>query len=179
MGARDREKTTEKMRPPAFDGVAGATYARPMRPRSGDEAPAPSQTLWSSATGAVRLTRAAPGVMLFAYEGVVEAECVPAVITAIEREITLSGGGKPAQFVDVEKLSSHAPECRTKMVTWLRANRGRLGALHVYFRTDSRLIALSMSIVNLALGGAYTFFPDRPSFEEALARAKRSAKRVA
>jgi hypothetical protein len=132
----------------------------------------PSRVLWSGGEGKILLVRPAPAVMLFVYEGVIGAEAVASIANAVDREIALTGGRRPDQFLDLEAMTSYASDFRVQLAQWGGVNKHRLGQLHVLFNPSSRLVAMAVSVVNLALGGAFNFASSRRAFEEALARAK-------
>lgn len=149
------------------------TKAASRRSEPAPESGPSSRVLWSGSEGKIVLVRPAPAVMLFVYQGVIEAEAVPLIANAVDREIALTGGRRPDQFLDLEAMTSYASEFRVQIAQWGGANKHRLGQLHVLFKSSSRLVAMAVSVVNLALGGAFHFASSRRAFEEALERAKR------
>jgi hypothetical protein len=133
----------------------------------------PVGLLWSSTKGLVRLTKAAPGVLVFTYEGDIDDSCVEAVIAALERAIE-SEGGRVRQFLDFDRVSSYSSDFRVRLAAWYQTNLPRLGEVHIWAPPDKHFVSMAATLFALSLGGACHVAQNRPAFDRAL-RAARDA----
>lgn len=92
----------------------------------------------------------------------------PAAADAIieQRNRILRECGKIALFDDLELLTGYDSEVRVRLTKWSRDNRPRIVAFHIL--TQSRLVAMGVTVANLALGGSIRAHLSREGFEAAL-----------
>jgi len=97
---------------------------------------------------------------------------VSPIVAGFER--SLRNGTSVQMFVDVGRMTSYDTELRTEVTAALAQQRKRIGCLHIVVR--SKIVAMGVSVANLALGGIMTIHGDTGPFQHALegslARAK-------
>jgi hypothetical protein len=75
--------------------------------------------------------------------------------------------GRITLFFDFWTMPTYDSEMRTEWTSWLVSHRARLDGLHVVAR--SKLVAMGVSVANLALGGIIKSYPaETGPFERAL-----------
>lgn len=114
--------------------------------------------------GSAILRRPAPHVEYLIASGYARAEAANHIIA--QRKRILEECGKIALFDDLENLEGYDSTVRLKLTTWSRENRSKIVAFHIL--TRSRIVAMGVTVANLALGGSIRPHLDRRSFEEAL-----------
>jgi hypothetical protein len=75
---------------------------------------------------------------------------------------------QPLLFDDMEATTGYATEARSALTQWVMAHRRALGGIHIL--THNRLVAMGVTVANLALGGFLTAYTDRTAFNAALGR---------
>lgn len=118
----------------------------------------------SDGRGIITLRNPAPHVELLRCEGHARAEHIDMVLESRER--ILRACGKLAIFDDLEDLRGYDSEVRTRLTAWSRENRPKIVAFHILFR--SKLVAMGVSLANLAIGGVIVAHTRRAAFEHAL-----------
>jgi hypothetical protein len=77
--------------------------------------------------------------------------------------------GRIALFDDLEELTGYESELRIRLTEWSRKNRSKVVGFHIF--TRSRLVAMGVTVANLALGGTIRAHLRRETFEAALREA--------
>ena len=86
------------------------------------------------------------------------------IVAGFER--SLRQGSTVQMFVDVERMNSYDTELRTEVTAALARERKRIGCLHILVR--SKIVAMGVSVANLALGGIMTIHGEPGPFQHAL-----------
>jgi hypothetical protein len=83
---------------------------------------------------------------------------------AIQREMTpiLEQNGRSIVFADWWDMTGYDSTARVELTAWMAKMRPRMSAFHVLVR--SRLVAMGVSVANLALGGWIRSYSLRPPF---------------
>jgi hypothetical protein len=118
-------------------------------------------TLWTLEQGVLVFQIAAHGDKAF----------VAPIVAGFERSLRHA----PVQmFVDVELMTAYDTELRTEVTAALARERKRIGCLHILVR--SKIVAMGVSVANLALGGIMTIYGSAPPFHHALQAGLAKAK---
>ncbi len=125
---------------------------------------------WKSERGAVRLTRPVPQVLLIRYEGFIGKDFADPIIEAVEQHVTRFAGGDV--FIDTEPLLAYEPEFRTAITQAMGRVASRCGLMAIFMK--SKLVAMAVTVMNLAQPGRQLAFSDRERFDRAVADAVRS-----
>jgi hypothetical protein len=125
-------------------------------------------------SGNIEVQRIAPGVVVTRMRGHATADHLPPIVSAVGSE--LDAGRRPDVFHDWELMTGYDSAVRVAITDWYRGVRDRVGKVHVL--TSSRLVAMGVSVVSLAVGARVETYASRPSFERALAAAKQHARDV-
>jgi hypothetical protein len=120
----------------------------------------------SDGRGIITLRYPAPHVELIRCEGYARSEHIDEVLASRERIVRTHG--KLAIFDDLEDLRGYDSDVRTKLTAWSRENRPKIVAFHILVR--SKIVAMGVSLANMAIGGAIVAHTRRADFEAALAR---------
>ncbi|HEU4413028.1 MAG TPA: hypothetical protein VFS43_47740 [Polyangiaceae bacterium] len=138
------------------------------------EPPDRGRPLWSSDKGRALYRRAAPGVLVFTFEGDLSSACADSTAAVLMREVGLVVPW-PGQFLDLEQVNSCSPGFRRRLVQWYRDKGPWLGELHLLFRPEASLVAMMASMLDLAVPGGVRLAADRQAFEGELRRACEAA----
>jgi hypothetical protein len=111
------------------------------------------------------------GVFVFQIVAHGDKSFVAPVVAGFERSLRL---GPSQMFVDLELMTSYDTELRTEVTAAMVRERKRIGCLHVVVR--SKIVAMGVSVANLALGGIMTIHGSAPPFQEALQAGLAKAK---
>src|SRR5262249_3247489 len=76
-------------------------------------------------------------------------------------------GLQPLVFNDFELGTGYDSEVRARLTAWHLRNTGKLKEIHILVRPG--LIAMGVTVANLATGGRFVVYTDRSAFEWALA----------
>ena len=96
---------------------------------------------------------------------------VAPVVAGFERSLR---HGASQMFVDVELMTSYDTDLRTEVTAALARERKRIGCLHILVR--SKIVAMGVSVANLALGGIMTIHGSAHPFQNALQAGLAKAK---
>ncbi len=110
--------------------------------------------------------RPAPHVELIRCDGY--AQNIYLELLLANRTKILAECGKIALFDDLLLLRGYDSNVRVQLTDWSRKNKKSIVAFHIL--TRSRLVAMGVSVANLALGGHIRAHTLRASFEDALNR---------
>lgn len=105
-----------------------------------------------------------PGLLIFQIVSHGDESFVEPVVEGLER--CLRQSPHVQLFVDTELMTTYDSELRTRVTAALLAERPRIAGLHIVVR--SKLVAMGVSVANLALGGLMTIHKDFATFLEAL-----------
>lgn len=112
-----------------------------------------------------------PGLMVFQITSHGDKAFVEPIVAGLTR--CLRYGPSIQLFVDVELMTTYDSELRTQVTAALSRERSRVASLHIVVGT--KLVAMGVSVANLALGGLMTIHRDSGSFVAALQSAARGA----
>jgi hypothetical protein len=144
-------------------GLASALLQSNTMP-SGHQAPIRhSGVVHQTSRGRLALWTLEQGVFVFQIVGHGDRSFVAPVVAGFERSLRL---GPSQMFVDVELMTSYDTELRTEVTAALAPDRKRIGCLHILVR--SKIVAMGVSVANLALGGLMTIHGSAPPFRQAL-----------
>jgi hypothetical protein len=121
----------------------------------------------SHGKGAVEFWFPRSNVAVGRYTGTPTAELFSPVIEAMKarlpRELRLH------VFADLGAIDGFEPSFRERWRAWFCENRPAVASCHVLF--SSRLVAIGIGILSVALGGPVQTYSQREEFERALQRA--------
>jgi hypothetical protein len=121
--------------------------------------------------GRIALWTLDQGIFVFQVVAHGDKSFVAPVVAGFERSLRL---GPSQMFVDVELMTSYDTELRTEVTAAMARERKRIGCLHILVR--SKLVAMGVSVANLALGGIMTIHGSSPPFQHALQAGLAKAK---
>jgi hypothetical protein len=104
-----------------------------------------------------------PALLVIAMQGHGHAEFAPTIVEAYR---TLRQKGAIYVFADIEDMSNYDSRLRVELTAAFSPDRARIAALHVLLK--SKLVAMGVSVANLALGGIVKTDNDRAKFKQAL-----------
>lgn len=114
--------------------------------------------------GRLALWVAEPGFLIFQLIGHGDKSFVEPIVMGFSRSL---GHMRPVQmFVDAELMTSYDSELRTEVTAALREQPSSIESLHIVVR--SKIVAMGVSVANLALGGIMTIYNEPQRFLEAL-----------
>lgn len=128
--------------------------------------------LLTASGGSVDCTEPAAGVLVVVARGHLSASLIPRVLAW--RDQAVSRVGKVDIFDDAAELESYDSEARVLLTGWGKKNRDRVREHHILLR--SKIVAMGVSVANLALGGHIHAHTSRPAYDAALAAAVRRAR---
>jgi len=105
-----------------------------------------------------------PGFLVFQLVGHGEKSFIGPILSGFER--ALGHGALVQMFVDAELMSSYDTALRTEVTAAFLPKRQRIGSLHIVVR--SKIVAMGVSVANLALGGLMTIYRDPGALHAAL-----------
>jgi hypothetical protein len=119
---------------------------------------------WRGPNGALEISQLAASVVYLQLSGVTEQPAAPVIERTLAKQF--AGGERLATFWDLGELVNYHSDVRIFSTRVLLAHRKQISAIHTF--TRSKLVAMGVSVANLALGGIITAHPQRESFEAAL-----------
>lgn len=121
----------------------------------------PTFEAWRTGQSAMRLDWTRQGVMRQIVVGHGQAEFGPVVLK--RWDAVLQHGGKIVMLLDYWDMATYDSDLRVAQTGWARRNLEKVESLHMLSR--SRLVAMGISVVNLALGGIVTSHTARGTFD--------------
>jgi len=115
----------------------------------------------------IEARRIAPGLVRTLLVGHATPDLLQTIIDAVETEI--QKGQRPAVFHDWEGMTGYDSKARVSMTQWYAKVRKQVTGVHVL--TKSRLVAMGVQVVALAVGEDIKIYTSRTEFEEAYQRA--------
>jgi hypothetical protein len=114
--------------------------------------------------GRLALWALEPGILVFQLVAHGDKAFVAPIVEGFER--CLAHGPFVNMFVDTERMATYDSELRTEVTAALLRQRRRIGSLHIV--VGSKLVAMGVSVANLALGGMMTIYRTPTPFLAAL-----------
>jgi hypothetical protein len=111
------------------------------------------------------------GVLVFQIVAHGDKSFVAPIVAGFERSLRV---GPSQMFVDVELMTSYDTDLRIEVTAAMARERKRIGCLHILVR--SKIVAMGVSVANLALGGIMTIHGSAPPFQQALQAGLAKAK---
>jgi hypothetical protein len=109
----------------------------------------------------------APPVLVVRFEGVGDGAFAPPIIEAFDH---VRQDPRPMRvFFDMEGVSNYDSALRTELTAHVLKHRERVGGFDLF--TKSKLVAMGVSVANLALNGLVTSHPQRDAFVNAFTAA--------
>ncbi|WP_437815737.1 hypothetical protein [Sorangium sp. So ce1078] len=120
---------------------------------------------WSTSRGILDVRTPASDVVTRRFEGYATLELIEPAVRQLETLI--DSGQLPIVFDDFELGTGYDSDVRAKLTAWHLRNPGKLKEVHILVRPG--LIAMGVTVANLATGGRFNVYTDRSAFEWALA----------
>jgi hypothetical protein len=115
---------------------------------------------WTTATGALEMWYPAPGVVADRIVGHLDLELARRFT---ERLTVKMAGGRIHVFSDWERMEGYDSAVRMELTAWALRRRSGFAGIHALVR--SRLVAMGLSVANVALGNFMQAYTDRAVFE--------------
>ena len=119
--------------------------------------------------GSVEFWFPRPDVAMGRYTGTPTAELYPPVIEAMTRRLRTERALHV--FADLSAIDGFDSAFRERWTEWFRGHRAQVAGVHILFH--SRLVAIGIALVGVALGGQVHTYSSREDFEKALRRGGR------
>jgi hypothetical protein len=116
-------------------------------------------TAWGTARGRMGIWVPSPTVLVLALRGHGDVEFGEPILTAFN---SLSKRDNVYLFIDADGFVNYQSQLRTQLTTGFFPHRRRLS---VQILLSSKLVAIGVSVANLALGGIVTTLTDRARFK--------------
>jgi len=126
---------------------------------------ADGSTLCVGAKGSSVATRLRPGYLLITVFGRDEGDLSDFDLEMIEKEI--ASAGFCVAFADAHRTSGASAVARERVSSWIRTHRSEMRGIHVLF--GSKLVEMSVALINLVTGGVIRTYSDVGEFERAIA----------
>lgn len=126
---------------------------------------------WRTPRGELEIWIPRPDVIVIRFAGHGDDTFVEPVISRVQAVVET--GSRPLVFDDWERARSYDPRARLEMTRYAMQARHHVRATHILVR--SKLLSMTVSLVNRAVGNAFHMYSDRPVFEYELGRALGSA----
>src|SRR5690606_35425297 len=123
-----------------------------------------SEEVWSNDRGQLRFKRLADGVIVTEVRGTLSRAFVPGYLRSLERVLAARPG--LLSFCDWYDMEGYDSDARMALTQWTYAHRSEFAAIHILLR--SKLVAMGVSVANLALGGFMTVHSARAPFDRAM-----------
>ncbi|KYF85637.1 hypothetical protein WME76_46745 (plasmid) [Sorangium sp. So ce119] len=122
---------------------------------------------WSTSRGVLDVRTPASDVVTRRFEGYATLELIEPAVRHLETLI--ESGMRPIVFDDFELGTGYDSDVRAKLTSWHLRNPGKLKEVHILVRPG--LVAMGVTVANLATGGRFVVYTDRSTYEWALAGA--------
>jgi hypothetical protein len=113
-----------------------------------------------------------PGLAEIRYAGLATADFPREIQPRLDR--WFAAGKRISLFIDAAELKSYDTEFRALWADWMRANKERIDAVHILFK--SKLVEMGIAIVNPLVGGFIVPWSDSAGFETAVRQAREVAR---
>jgi hypothetical protein len=122
---------------------------------------------WRSESGEAKVAQLSKYVVLVRLVGQAEQPAAPMIFACLEQ--AFAAGRALDVFWDLEKLINYHSDVRTESTRVLLAHRPQLHSIQTY--STSKLVAMGVSVANLALGGIIRMHKGRTTFDAAIQQA--------
>ncbi|WP_438027509.1 hypothetical protein [Sorangium sp. So ce233] len=122
---------------------------------------------WSTSRGVLDVRTPASDVVTRRFEGYATLELIEPAVRHLETLI--ESGTRPIVFDDFELGTGYDSDVRAKLTSWHLRNPGKLKEVHILVRPG--LVAMGVTVANLATGGRFVVYTDRSTYEWTLAGA--------
>lgn len=126
---------------------------------------------WRTSRGELEIWIPRPAVIVIRFSGHGDNAFVEPIVSRVQRAV--DSGVRPSVFDDWERALSYDPRARLEMTRYAMSVRDRVRATHVLVR--SKLLSMTVSLVNRALDNRFRIYSDRQEFECALGQALAAA----
>ncbi len=130
---------------------------------------------WRTPRGELEIWIPRTDVIVIRFAGHGDATFVEPVVSRVQGVIDT--GLRPLVFDDWERARSYDPRARLDMTRYAMEARRHVRATHILVR--SKLLSMTVSLVNRAIGNSFHVYSERPEFESELGRALASADAAA
>ncbi|WP_437716002.1 hypothetical protein WMF45_06060 [Sorangium sp. So ce448] len=120
---------------------------------------------WSTGRGVLDVRTPASDVVTRRLEGYASLDLIEPAIRHLETLV--EAGVHPVLFDDFELGTGYDSDVRARLTAWHLRNPGKLKEVHILVRPG--LVAMGVTVANLATGGRFNVYTDRSAFEWALA----------
>lgn len=120
---------------------------------------------WSTSRGVLDVRTPASDVVTRRFEGYATLDLIEPAIRHVE--ILIDASLHPIVFDDFELGTGYDSDVRAKLTAWHLRNPGKLKEVHIL--VGPGLVAMGVTVANLATGGRFNIYTDRSAFEWALA----------
>jgi hypothetical protein len=117
---------------------------------------------WKTPTWELVMTCPVQGVFCTRVSGHADLDCALHLMRAFDRIAAITLGALDA-FHDWEAVTGYESIVRQELARWSEVHE-KAGEVHVLVR--SRLVAMGVSVANVALGGMIQVYSDRAKFEK-------------
>jgi len=107
------------------------------------------EEVWRDDRGSVTVTIPAPSIVLCTAKGHASADLTPAFLQAVEQRI--AKGIRVHWFGDYSEMVSYDSQLRIGLSNFVNTHKANMDQLCILVR--SRLVAMGVSVANLAVGG--------------------------
>ncbi|MDC3952901.1 hypothetical protein [Polyangium jinanense] len=129
---------------------------------------------WKTDAWELLMTSPAHGVFFTRVSGHADLDCALHVMRAFDRLAALTLGDIEV-FHDWEHVTGYDSIVRQEFVRWAQEHP-KQGEAHILVK--SRIVAMGVSVANVALGGRLKAYADRPKFERARTETIASKRRA-
>jgi hypothetical protein len=119
---------------------------------------------WRGPNGALEISSLSANVVCLQLTGVTDQPAAVVIERTLAKQFAVAG--RLATFWDLSELVNYHSDVRIFSTRVLLAHRKQIITMHTF--TRSKLVAMGVSVANLALGGIITAHARRASFDAAL-----------
>ncbi|WP_437678377.1 hypothetical protein [Sorangium sp. So ce131] len=120
---------------------------------------------WSTSRGILDVRTPASDVVTRRFEGYATLDLIEPALRHLEALI--ASGVQPLLFNDFELGTGYDSDVRTRLTAWHQRHADDVKEIHILVRPG--LVAMGVTVANLAMGGRFITYTDRSAFEWALA----------
>jgi hypothetical protein len=131
---------------------------------------------WKTESWELFMSSPATGVLWTRVSGQADMDCALHIMRAFDWLASMTKSRLDV-FHDWEAVTGYGTEVRQELTRWALENPGRTESVHVL--VGSRIVAMGVTVANVALGGIVTAHHERAKFEklrtETIARRRRAS----
>jgi hypothetical protein len=124
---------------------------------------------WSTDRGTLTCEEASRSVVLFRLKGHLDVSFARAIKKTVE--VVLASGARPHLFFDADEATGLDSQFRMQLTPWHKEVQPRVSSQNVLVR--SKILAMAISVSNMAIGHVIKPYNRRQEFEAAIAAAKK------